>query len=82
LTEKKQAFEWIPKMKAAIQALKEALCSALILASPQPRERFLIDTDASKVGNGVLTQVQDGQERVITYYSNRLNKAERNYCVT
>jgi hypothetical protein len=31
---------------------------------------------------GVLSQVQDGQERVIAYYSKMLNKAEKNYCVT
>jgi hypothetical protein len=30
----------------------------------------------------VLSQVQDGQERVIACYSKTLNKAERNYRVT
>jgi hypothetical protein len=50
---------------------------------PQPGERFIVDTYASNVGiGGVLSQVQDGQERVITYYSKTLNKAERNYRVT
>jgi hypothetical protein len=34
------------------------------------------------VGLGVLSQVQDGHERVIAYYNKTLNKAERNYCVT
>jgi hypothetical protein len=42
-----------------------------------------VDTDASNVGiGGVLSHVQDGQERAIAYYSEMLNKAKRNYCVT
>jgi hypothetical protein len=47
------------------------------------QERFIVDTDANNVGiGGVLSEVQDGQERVIAYYSKMLNKAEGNYCVT
>ena len=30
----------------------------------------------------ILSQVQDGQERVIAYYSHAFAKTERNYCVT
>jgi hypothetical protein len=46
-------------------------------------ERFVVDTGASNVGIvGVLSQVQDGQERVIAYYSKTLKKAERNICAT
>jgi hypothetical protein len=56
---------------------------SLILAYPQLGERFIVDTDTSNGGiGGVLSQVQDGQERVFFYYSKTLNKAEGNYCVT
>jgi hypothetical protein len=59
------------------------LCAAPILAYPKPGERFIVDTDTSNFGTGgVLSQMQDGQERIIAYYSKTLNKAERNYCVT
>jgi hypothetical protein len=70
-------------MEAAFQTLKQAFSSALILPYPQPRERFFIDTYASNVGNGgVISQVQDGQERVIDCYVKTLSKVEINYCVT
>jgi hypothetical protein len=83
LKEEKQAFQWTPKVEAAFQTLNGALCAAPILAYPQPGGRFIIDTDASNIGfAGVLSQVQDGQERVIAYYSKKLNKAESNYCIT
>ena len=41
-----------------------------------------MDTDASGVGLGaVLSQVQDGRERVLGYYSPTLTRSERQYCV-
>ena len=44
---------------------------------------MIVDADASLLGAGcVLSQVQDGKERVIAYYSNAFNRQERNYCVT
>jgi hypothetical protein len=83
LMEQKQSFQWTSEAEAAFQTLKGALCSAPVLAYPQPGERFIVDTDASNFGiGGVLSQIQDGQERVIAYYSKTLNMAERNYCVT
>jgi hypothetical protein len=81
--EEKQTFQWTPEVEAAFQTLKGALCAAPILAYPQLGERFIVDTDASNFGiGGVLSQIQNGQECVIAYYSKTLNKAERNYCVT
>jgi hypothetical protein len=83
LTEEKQPFQWTPEVETACQTLKGALCTAPILAYPQPGEKFIVDTDASNIGiGGVLFQVQDGKERVIAYYSKTLSRAEGNYCVT
>jgi hypothetical protein len=82
-TEHKRSFQWTSEAHAAFEKLKVALCAAPILAYPKLGEGFIVDTDASNWGiGGVLSQVQDGQERVIAYYSKTLNKAERNYCVT
>jgi hypothetical protein len=83
LTEQKQSFQWTPETEASIQTLKGALRTAPILSNLQPGQRFVVDTDVSNVGiGGVLSQVQNGQERVIAYYSKTLNKADRNYFVT
>jgi hypothetical protein len=83
LTEEKQPFQWSTGAEAALRALKEALCTAPVLGYPRPGEEFIVDTDASNVGiGGVLSQLQDGQERVVAYFSKTLSKAERNYCVT
>merc|ERR1711893_172930 len=57
--------------------------SAPILAYPDPSAEFILDTDASGYGIGaVLSQVQEGKERVIAYGSKALTKEERRYCVT
>lgn len=44
---------------------------------------YILDTDASNVGLGaVLSQLQNGEEKVICYYSKTFSKTERKYCVT
>ena len=68
----------------AFKALKEKLNKSPILAysrfdSDKP---FILDTDWScdpgAIG-GVLSQEQDGEERVIAYGAKKLNEAEKNY---
>jgi hypothetical protein len=58
LTEQKQSFQLTSEAEAAFQTLKGALCSAPILAYPQPGVRFIVDTDASNFGiGGVLSLI-------------------------
>ena len=83
LPEKNRVFDWTPAAGEAFDTLKQALVSSPILAYPDPNAEFILDTDASNFGIGsVLSQVQDGHEKVIAYYSKTLNKPERRYCVT
>ena len=83
LLEDGQHFSWTEEADAAFQELKRRLTQAPVLGYPLPDGKFILDTDASNYATGaVLSQVQDGQERVISYFSQSLSKAERQYCVT
>ncbi|MCG7868284.1 MAG: hypothetical protein JAY74_18205 [Candidatus Thiodiazotropha taylori] len=83
LTEKQTPFKWTAECQESFMKLKQALCSSPILCYPTTRQNFILDTDSSGVGIGaVLSQVEDGVERVVAYFSRALNKAEKNYCIT
>jgi hypothetical protein len=63
--------------------LKTALTTPPILALPNSKDEFVLDTDASDNAIGAeLSQVQDGQEKVVAYGSYSLTKEQRRYCVT
>ena len=54
-----------------------------MLRYPDPKLQYILDTDASAVGVGaVLSQIQEGEEKVIAYYSKTLAPPKQNYCVT
>ncbi|MEW8548046.1 MAG: RNase H-like domain-containing protein, partial [Candidatus Thiodiazotropha sp.] len=83
LTEKQNGFVWTAECDQAFNQLKRVLTSAPVLAYPQSHAEYILDCDCSGYGLGsVLSQKQDGVERVISYFSKSLTKAERNYCVT
>jgi len=83
LTENKSKFIWKEECQNAFDQLKCVLSSSPVLSFPKEEEEFILDTDASNIGIGaVLSQRQEGKEKVIAYYSRVLNKPEKNYCVT
>ena len=82
-TQKDKAFFWSGTCQRAFESLKTALISSPILAYSDAEGELILDTDANGVGLGaVLSQVQEGSERVIGYYSRTLTQPERQYCVT
>ena len=83
LTEEGREFMWSSDCEDFFTSMKAALTTTPVLAFPTPSDPFILDTDASNTGTGaVLSQVQDGQEKVIAYHSRTLSKSEQNYCVT
>ena len=83
LIEKQSPFVWTNQCDTAFNELKRLLTSAPILGYPRSDCEYVLDCDCSGYGMGVvISQKQDGVERVISYYSKSLSKAERNYCVT
>src|SRR5208282_3755783 len=79
----KVKWVWTDREQSAFDTLKAALVNPPILAMPAAEGLFTLDTDASKTAAGaVLSQNQDGVERVIAYASKTLSRTQRNYCVT
>jgi transposase InsO family protein len=89
LTKKNVKFHWDEEQAHAFAALKRALTSSPILGFPRDgtfegeEGRYILDTDASGTGLGaVLSQIQEGEERVIAYGSHTMSTSQRNYCTT
>ena len=83
IARKNQRFAWSNEAQMAFDTLKMTMISAPILGMPTDDDAYTLDTDASDFAIGaVLSQKQNGEERVIAYASRSLDKRERNYCVT
>jgi hypothetical protein len=73
-------FLWSERQQSAFSDLKSVLCSNQVLAYPNFKDSFILTTDASKVAvAAILSQVQNGVERHVSYASRQMNKAEQNY---
>ena len=84
LTRKNAQFIWDENCQLSFATLKSLLTSAPVLSYPDPNEgEFILDTDASGYAiSGLLSQMQQGQEKVIAYGSKSLSSTERRYCTT
>jgi len=83
----KEEFDLPKEAVESFESLKQRLYQAPILAYPRfdSKEPFILDTDWSQENNavgGVLSQVQDGKERVIAYGAKKLNKSQARYAST
>lgn len=79
----KRKIEWSDEAEKAFEGVKKALTEAPILASPDYKLPYTIYTDASLVaGAAVLTQVQNGEEKVIAFHSAKFSRTQQKYSAT
>ena len=83
LLEKNESFEWTDKCMAMYEKLKAVLLQRPVVAYLDFSIPFRLYTDASNVGLGaILSQQQEGKERIICCASHTLSKSEQNYSAT
>ena len=83
LTKKGTKFTWTDEADSAFCKLKECMLNVPTLAFPYPDRPCILDTDSSDVAYGsVLSQVVDGQERPIAFFSRVMSDSQQNYCAT
>jgi len=72
---------WSPTCEGAFTELKSRMCSSPVLRSPDFTKPFIVHTDASERGVGVvLSQLDDdGNDYPVSYYSRKLPPREERY---
>lgn len=76
-------FSWSTEAQTAFRKVQEALTSAPVLANPDYAKPFIVQTDASDIGMGaILVQGEGDEEKVVAYWSQELNPAQRKYQTT
>eukprot|EP00794_Sanderia_malayensis_P020671 gene20671-22709_t len=71
---------WTDRHQETLKAIIQLLTSAPIFAFPDPAEPYILHTDASQEGLGVvLYQKQKGKNRIIAFASRALSQTEKNY---
>ena len=83
LLEKKKPLVWTEECTKAYQELKDLLLKEPVVAYPDFSVPFRLYTDASNISLGaILTQKQEGRERIICCTGRTFNKSEQNYSAT
>ena len=73
---------WTPEFASAFKKLKAALCSSPVLKSSEWDNTFILQTDASGCGVGVvLSQLKEGSDQPLAYFSRKLLPREEWYSI-
>jgi len=76
IKETNRSFKWIEAADRNFKLLKKKITEKLVLALPDFRKVFQVETDASGVAIGV---VLSQEKRPITYFSEKINEAKNKY---
>ena len=81
MLQKGRKFQWSSECQRSFEDIKAMLSFKPVLKSPNFLKPFLLYTDASGVGIGVVLMQKDSQdiERPIAYFSRKLNKHQLHY---
>ena len=83
LTRKKNKFKWTDEHETAFNRIKDLMTKPPILHMPHCTGRFTLYSDTSRTATGsYLTQIINGKEQIIGYYSKVLPEACQRYSVT
>ena len=79
----KKTFKWDDEQQQAYLKMKELMTTTPVLAYPASDGKFILDCDASGVTiAAVLSQIQEGEEKPVSYASVSLTPEQRKYCTT
>ena len=84
LLQKGAQYQWTAEYEVAFEVLKSKLLSPPILAYPDFKKDFVLETNASKLGLGaILSQRQeDNRLHPVAYASRSVSASEANYAIT
>lgn len=76
-------FVWTEQHERAFRQLNDELLQSKALAHVRPEGKVILKTDASKIAVGAaLYQVQDGEEKLVSYFSRKMTPAMQKKCAT
>ena len=85
LLQKAAQYQWTAECEVAFEVLKRKLLSPPILAYPDFKKDFVLETDASKLGLGaffVTTPRRHNRLHPVAYTSRSVSASEANYAIT
>ena len=83
LSRKRKGFLWTTEHQQVFDKVRDLMCRPPVLHMPQKNGRFRLYSDTSRIATGsYVTQIVNGKEHLLGYYSKVLPEACLRYSVT